>query len=164
MEISIILAVAQNGIIGKDNALVWRQKEDLKYFKKLTSGNVVIMGRRTYESIGKPLPNRDNIVITKNKQFEAAGCMVVHSLEQAVAVAQQLQKEVFIIGGAEIYRQAIPFIQKVYLTRVLGQPEGDASFDLKILQDFTCVSSTFMSHNEDNEYDVYFEELVKKAN
>lgn len=162
MEASIILAVAQNGIIGKDNALVWRLKEDLKYFKKLTSGNVVIMGRRTYESIGKPLPNRHNVVISRNEKFSAQGCTVTHSLESALKDAEKFQKDIFIIGGAEIYKQAIPYIQKVYLTRVMGQPEGDASFDLGILQDFYCISSNFVGKDSDNDYDMYFEELVKK--
>src|SRR5437879_4536686 len=103
--IALVVAMAENRVIGKDNKLIWHLPADLKYFKQLTSGHPIIMGRKTYESIGKPLPNRTNIVITRQADFKAEGCMVANSLGDALMLAQQLDADVFVIGGAEIYKQ-----------------------------------------------------------
>lgn len=122
--IHLVVAVAENGAIGKDNQLLWHLPDDLKQFKKLTSGHTVVMGRKTYESIGKPLPNRTNVIITRNENYEAPGCIVVSSLEQAI----QTESDVYIIGGAEIYQQALPFTDRIHLTEVQASVEGDTFF------------------------------------
>jgi len=125
--ISIIAAVSKNGVIGVDNKLPWDLPEDLKRFKELTTGNVVIMGRKTYESIGKPLPNRINIVITRNKDFFVSGVLTANSLDSALLKAGG-NKDIFIIGGGEIYEQSMGFADKLYITEVDMEVEGDTKF------------------------------------
>ncbi|MFI3286096.1 MAG: dihydrofolate reductase [Rikenellaceae bacterium] len=124
--ISIIVAVAQGGVIGNNNKLLWHITEDMRYFRKVTSGHTVVMGRKTYDSIGMPLPKRHNIVITR-QEIEIEGCSVVHSLEEALA-ATDPQQETFIIGGAEIYALTLPIADRLYLTRVGFAFEGDTHF------------------------------------
>jgi len=116
--ISIIAAIGKNRELGKDNKLLWHIPGDFKRFKELTSGHVVIMGRKTYESIGKSLPNRINYVITRDKNYQAVGCFIFNSLENAINFAKKKTFEVFIIGGAEIYKQGIKYADKLYLTLV----------------------------------------------
>ncbi len=128
MIISLIVAVADNGVIGQDNALPWRLPGDLKRFKALTMGKPIIMGRKTFDSIGKPLPGRTNIVITRQSDLQIVGCTVVGSLDEAFGSVQA--DEYMIIGGAEIYRQALPQAQRVYLTQVHATISGDAFFPL----------------------------------
>lgn len=129
MDISIIVALAKNRVIGNDNNLIWHIPKDLKRFKEKTSGHHVIMGRKTYESIGKILPNRTFIIITRNKNYTVSGAYVVHSIEQALEIAKKNQeKEAFIIGGAEIYTQALPLTNKLYLTQIHHTFEGDTYF------------------------------------
>lgn len=163
MDISIIVAVAENGVIGKDNQLLWRLSEDLKLFKKRTTGHAIIMGRKTFDSIGKPLPNRVNIVISRSKDLEIEGCVVVNSLEKAIEVAtQQTDKnEVFIIGGEKIYTLAENLATKLYLTKVNAKLEGDAFFDLKPYEKWSISSSVSYKKDEKNEYDFEVLELVK---
>lgn len=127
MEISIIVAIAENGVIGGGNKLLWNIPDDLKRFKRVTSGHSVIMGRKTFESIGKPLPNRRNIVITRNPEFRAEGIEVADSLNVALGLTKT-EGEVFVIGGGEIYRQALPMAKKLYITRVHAKYEGDTYF------------------------------------
>ena len=124
--LSLIVAVAQNGVIGDRNALLWHISEDLKHFKALTSGHPVVMGRKTYESLGRPLPNRTNVVISR-QELEIPGCRVVHSLDEALALFPG-DEEVFIIGGAQIYAEALPRADRFYLTRVFHDYEGDTRF------------------------------------
>ena len=124
--LSLIVAVAQNGVIGDRNALLWHISEDLKHFKALTSGHPVVMGRKTYESLGRLLPNRTNVVITR-QNIEIPGCRVVHSLDEALALFPG-DEEVFIIGGAQIYAEALPRADRFYLTRVFHDYEGDTRF------------------------------------
>ncbi len=124
--LSIIVAVADNGVIGCHNRLIWHISEDLKRFKSLTTGHPIIMGRKTYESIGRPLPGRQNIIVSRNPELAIDNCDVVTSLEQAIEIARGQEK--FIIGGGEIYREALPLCDKLYLTRVEQQPEGDTFF------------------------------------
>lgn len=126
MIISIIVAIAQNHAIGKDNKLLWYLPNDLKHFKTITSGHTVIMGRKTYDSVGKPLPNRRNIVITRQR-IDIAGCEVVNSLEEAIALCKT-EEEVFIVGGAEIYRQAMAVTNRIYLTIIHQDFDGDTYF------------------------------------
>ncbi len=124
--LSIIVAIANDNIIGNNNQLLWHITEDMKYFRKVTSGHAVIMGRKTYDSIGRPLPKRHNIVITR-QSIEIEGCSVVHTLEEALSLLNP-DEESFIIGGAQIYELALPLADRLYLTRVGGQFQGDTYF------------------------------------
>lgn len=134
MTISIIVAVAENDVIGFDNHLLWHISEDLKRFKSLTLGHHVIMGRKTFESVGKPLPGRVNIVISRQDNYSKDGCTVVKSLEEALEVAKN-DSEVFIIGGGEIYKQALSITDKIYLTRIHAGFAGDTFFpELKLTE------------------------------
>jgi dihydrofolate reductase len=125
--VSLIVAMAQNGVIGRDNALPWRLPEDLKRFKAFTLGKTILMGRKTYESIGRPLPGRANLVLTRDRNWIAAGVIVVHSVEQALTQAGP-GKELVAIGGAEIYRLVLPFARRIYLTHVHADVPGDTFF------------------------------------
>jgi len=127
VKIAIIVAMGSNRVIGNHNELPWHLPADLAHFKALTMGKPILMGRRTHESIGRPLPGRDNIVISRNRDYTAEGCTVVHSLEAALQAAAG-HDEIMIIGGAELYRQALPQADGLYLTRVEGAFEGDAFF------------------------------------
>ncbi|MDP3991687.1 MAG: dihydrofolate reductase [Candidatus Colwellbacteria bacterium] len=128
-KVSIIAAISENGAIGKDNQLLWHIPGDMRRFKELTTGHVVIMGRKTYETIGKPLPNRTNIILTRDKNYSAPDCLVVPSLEEALEKAKEIENdEIFIMGGGEIYRQAIGKAHKLYLTLVHQNFEGDVFF------------------------------------
>jgi len=126
MIVSIIVAVANNNAIGGNNQLLWHISADLKRFKQITSGHAIVMGRKTYESIGKPLPNRQNIVITRNRELSLSGADVVDSVEAAKEIAQG--DELFIIGGGEIYSQTLPVADRIYLTRVWADYKADTFF------------------------------------
>lgn len=127
MLVSLIVAIADNGVIGAENALPWRLPEDMRWFRRQTTGKPVVMGRKTHESIGRPLPERTNIVLTRDPDYRVAGCTVVHDIDQALAAAGDAG-EVMVMGGAEVYRQFLPRARRLYLTRVHMQPEGDAAF------------------------------------
>jgi len=162
MQISIIIAVSNNGIIGRDNQMPWHLSDDLKRFKKLTSSHCIVMGRKTYHSIGKPLPDRTNIVITRNQHSKIEDVVICNTIEQAIEVAKSKNEtELFIIGGGEICRQAIPFVNKIYLTKVDVEIEGDASFSFN-KDEWNIVSSEFVAKNEKNEYDSEFQILERR--
>jgi dihydrofolate reductase len=127
MKLSLIVAMADNHVIGHNNRLPWHLPADLKHFRAITLGKPVLMGRKTWESIGRPLPGRTNIVITRNADYLAADCVVVHSLDEALRAAGSAA-EVMVIGGAELYRQALPQADTLYLTLVHGEFEGDTRF------------------------------------
>ena len=126
--IALVVAMAENRVIGKENKLIWHLPADLKHFKNITTGHPIIMGRKTFESIGKPLPNRTNIVITRQTDFEAEGILVAHSLSDALMMAQQMDSDIFVIGGAEIYKQAMFLADTIYLTEVHHTFDGDTFF------------------------------------
>lgn len=126
-RISILVAMAQNRTIGANNALPWRCPEDLKRFKALTMGHHIIMGRKTFDSIGRPLPGRTTVVVTRNRTLNIEGCIVAHSLDEAIAACQS-DAEVFIVGGADLYAQALPLADTLYLTEILQDVAGDAHF------------------------------------
>jgi dihydrofolate reductase len=126
MTKSIVVAIAENYAIGKNNQLLWYLPSDLKHFKQITSGHTVIMGRKTYESVGKPLPNRRNIVLSR-QVMHIDGCETASSIDAALALCAD-EKEVFILGGAEIYRQSINITDRIYLTIVYKEFDGDAFF------------------------------------
>ncbi len=125
--VNIIVAVAKNGVIGGDNSLLWHISEDLQYFKRVTSGHPVIMGRKTWESIGRPLPNRRNVVISRSA-LQLEGCDVVASIEEALELCDAKSQEVFVIGGAQIYAQTLSIADRIYITRVHKDYEGDTLF------------------------------------
>ena len=131
MKLSVIVAVAENGIVGRDNALPWHLPADLKYFKKMTVGKPIVMGRKTFESIGRPLPGRTNIVISRNPDFVAQGVFVCASVQDALAVAADVSSrdggnELMVIGGAAIYSATIPLAECLYITEVHAEVKGDA--------------------------------------
>ena len=126
-RVSLVVAMARNGVIGRDNALPWRLPEDLRRFKAATMGKPILMGRRTFDSIGHPLPGRLNLVLTRDHTWSAPGVLVVHSLEQALAQSAGAE-ELMVIGGADVYRLALPYTQRIYLTRVDAQVPGDTYF------------------------------------
>lgn len=136
MAISMIAAMAKNRVIGKDNSMPWHIPAELKRFKKITLGGTLIMGRKTFESIGKPLPGRQTIVITRDQNYSAEGCAIAHSIEEAIAMAPA-DKEIFIAGGSQIYEQAFSRIDRMYLTEIDLDIDGDAylpDFDLSSFQ------------------------------
>lgn len=126
----LVLAVAKNGAIGKDGKVPWHIPEDLRYFKAMTRGHAIIMGRKTYEETRRPLPERRNIVISRQPEYEAPGCEVVGTLEEAIALARTTDPEPRVIGGAEIYRLALPLATCIYLTEIDGEPLADTFFHL----------------------------------
>jgi dihydrofolate reductase len=130
VHLAIIVAAARNGVIGRGNTLPWHLPGDLKYFKRITMGKPVVMGRRTFESIGRPLPGRTNVVISRNPRFAAQGVQVAASLDQALELAAEIARsdgvdELVVIGGEQIYREALPRAQRLYLTEVHADIEGD---------------------------------------
>lgn len=132
MIVSLIAAVSENGVIGKNNDLPWHLPDDMKYFMQTTKGHHVVMGRKNYESIPekfRPLPNRTNIVVTRQEKFRAPGCIVVHDLERALAIGESnAEPELYIIGGAEIYRQGLALTNRMYLTEIHARIDGDVFF------------------------------------
>ncbi|MCF6365014.1 MAG: dihydrofolate reductase [Bacteroidales bacterium] len=154
MTISIIAAIAENNVIGKDNDLIWHISEDLKRFKKLTSGHSIIMGRKTYESLPfKPLPNRKNIVISSQKNLILEGAVVVQSPEEAVKICEG-EKEVFICGGATIYNHFINIANKMYITKVHHKFDGDTFFPEYTENDWRIESQSKKKY--DKKSDLYF--------
>ena len=153
--VSVIVAVAENGVIGDKNSLLWHISEDLRNFKRITSGHPVVMGRKTFESLGRPLPNRKNVVITR-QDIEIEGCEVAHSLEEALAMFSA-DEEIFIIGGAQIYREAMPIADRFYLTRVHHAYEGDTSFPEWNESEWQKVDSERFERGEKYEYPFTFE-------
>jgi len=158
MKLSLICAMAENRVVGRNNSLPWHLSEDLKYFKRTTMGSCIIMGRKTWESIGRPLPGRTNIVITSNPDYEAEGARVVGSLPAAIKLAESISlidgsEEAFVIGGAGIYQAALPLANRFHLTRVHAQVEGDtllADFDETQWQE---VERQDFQHTDSNPYD-----------
>ena len=154
--ITIIVAKAENNVIGNENQLIWHLSSDLKRFKSLTSGHPILMGRKTYESIGKPLPNRTNIVITRNEEWKEVGVFTSNSLEEAIKKAKEFDDEIFIIGGGNIYAQSMYLADSLEITEVHHEFEGDTRFpeiDEKIWKE---VSRERFEKDEKNEFDYSF--------
>ncbi|HET9292989.1 MAG TPA: dihydrofolate reductase [Gemmatimonadales bacterium] len=162
MTTSVMVAMADNGVIGRRNGLPWRQSADLKRVKAVTSGHTVIMGRKTFESVGRPLPNRRNIVVSRSSEFRPGGVTVAPTLEAAFELAKD-DGEVFVMGGAEIYRQAWPHVDRLYLTLVHAAPEGDAYLQLPPLDDWKLVSSESHPADEQNEFPYEFRLYEKRG-
>ncbi|OON97421.1 MAG: diacylglycerol kinase [Epulopiscium sp. Nele67-Bin005] len=136
--INMIVATSTNNLIGCDNKMPWHISEDLRYFKEKTMQSTVVMGRKTFESIGKPLPNRRNIVLTHNKNFSYPNIEVFHSIEETLSHLQTLENS-FIIGGGEIYKSFLPYADKLFITLIDKTVEGDTAF-VEYKQDFKCIS------------------------
>ncbi len=158
--ISTIVAVAKGGVIGKEGGMPWYLPAELARFKEVTMGHPIIMGRKTHESIGRALPGRTNIVITRSKGYRAEGCRVVGSLEKAVEVAKGSEgsDEIFIIGGEQIYKEAMPKLERIYLTKVDAEVDGDKFFRYDP-KEWKEVSSEKHSADEKNQYDFEFTTL-----
>jgi dihydrofolate reductase len=155
--ISLVVAMARNNVIGRDNGLPWqRLPEDLKHFKALTLGKPVLMGRKTFESIGKPLPGRTNLVLTRDRGWKAAGVVVVHSLNEALT-----GDELSGIGGAELYRQLIPLASRIYLTRIEADIAGDTVFPPLDASEWVETDSRRFSADQRNAYDMTFVTLER---
>ncbi len=152
MNISIIAAVSHNNIIGNKNALPWNLPSDMKHFRETTMGKPVIMGDRTFESIGRPLPNRTNIVMSLDKNYNAPGCMVVHSIQRALDAAKKEKKEIMIIGGASIYKQFLPLANKMYLTFIHADFNGDTYFPEYNTRDWKETERIDIPTDEKNTY------------
>jgi len=149
-------AIAANNALGKDNQLIWHLPADLKRFKKTTLNHAVIMGRKTYESLGKPLSNRTNIIITRDKNYKAEGCVVVNSLKKALKIAAEVDENPFILGGAEIYKQAMPFTDKLDITFVHHQFDADVFFPEIDKTIWKETSRENFKADENNKYDYSF--------
>lgn len=154
-EIILIAAAGENNALGKKGGLLWHLPDDFKRFKQLTTGHSIIMGRKTFETFPKPLPNRHHVIITRQKNYTAAGCDVVNSLEEALLLTQK-QSEVYVIGGGEIYALALPFASKIELTRVHHRFEGDAFFPEFSLELWLLKESVFHAKDNRHEYDFTF--------
>lgn len=161
MRISAIVAMSENRVIGKDNRLPWHMPADLKHFKEITLGKPVIMGRKTYESIGRPLPNRHNIVITRDAHFQAPGCMVTTSIDTAFAAVSE-QEEIFVIGGAVLFEQLMPRIQRLYLTIIHHSFDGDAFFPKINMDEWQEVERVDHASDDANPYPYSFFTYDKK--
>jgi dihydrofolate reductase len=167
MKISLIVAVSRNGVIGIDNQLPWHLPEDLKYFKSVTMGKPIIMGRKTYDSIGRPLPGRTNIVITRDSSWQAEGVEVAQTLPQAMtlgqlACAQADVDEAMVIGGEQIYRMTLPAADRLYLTEVQAEVEGDAFFPEFDAKDWRQVSEQLPEVTDTHPYRFVVLERIKK--
>lgn len=163
MLVSAVVAVARNGVIGDGYDIPWRLSDDLKLFKKITTGHHIIMGRKTYDSIGRPLPNRVNIVVTRDAYFTANGVLTAHSLEQALEIAWEAREtEAFIIGGGEIYRQSMASWDRIYLTEVDCAPDASIYFPTIKPEEWTVLESSSFPANEKNEYPFTFSILERK--
>ena len=159
--ITIIAAIADNNALGKDNQLIWHLPADLKRFKQVTLNHHIIMGRKTFESLGKPLPNRTSIIITRNKNYKVAGCIVVNSLSEAIKAAEK-DENPYILGGAEIYKQAIKIADKLDLTFVHHTFEADAFFPTIDTSIWKETSRQHFKADEKNKYDYSFVTFERK--
>jgi dihydrofolate reductase len=161
-RISLIAAVSTNGVIGRDGTLPWRLPADLKYFRQVTSGHTIVMGRKNYEDIGRPLPERNNIILSRRPGFSAPGCTVVHTLDDAIACARD-DSEVFFIGGAEVYRQMLPRADRLYLTRVQASVKGDTYFPDFDENEWELIRSDPREADEANPYALSFDILERRS-
>ena len=161
MRLSIVVAMDDNHLIGKDNGLPWHLPADLAFFKKITTGNSILMGRKTYDSIGKPLPNRRNIVITRNPDILIPGCEVVDSIDKALSITQD-EEEVMVIGGADLFEQLLPDVSRLYITHIEGKLEGETYFPHYDVNDWLEVTRESHQPDEKNKYAYQFSIMDRK--
>lgn len=159
MIISAMVAVGENNVIGKNNDIPWRLPNDWAYLRRITMGHSIILGRKNYESIGKPLDGRKNIILTKNKNYKAEGCHIAYSIKDALSKCEG--EEVFILGGEEIYQQFLPYTQKLYITKIHATFEGDRYFpeiDISLWKEIYTEKGI---QNDRNPYEYYFHVFEK---
>jgi dihydrofolate reductase len=155
MKLSIIVAMDRNRVIGKNDTLPWRISEDLKYFKRVTMGKPIVMGRKTHESIGRPLPGRENIILTRDQNYQTEGCTVLHSVEEILEHCNDIN-EVMITGGSEIYKQTFEKVTRLYLTEVHAEVDGDTYFPEFDRDEWEEISREDFEADEKNEFDYSF--------
>ncbi len=158
MSINIIVAMDENNLIGCNNKLPWHMPADLMHFKKITTGKTIVMGRKTYESIGKPLPNRNNIIISSDKSLHIAGAKVINNIQNIIS--NNLKQELIIIGGANIYKQTIKYCSRLYITRIKAKFKGDAYFP-NLANNWQIVTAENHKADLNNKYDYSFLILEK---
>jgi dihydrofolate reductase len=154
--ISLIWAMDENRVIGYHNQLPWRLPEDLKFFKRVTMGHPIMMGRKTFDSIGKPLPGRENIIITRDESYQKDGCTVMNSIEDFMAYAKEKEEEIFVIGGAEIFKEVLSEADRLYLTMIHHQFEGDTFFPVFDIEKWELESREIGLKDQKNPYDYEF--------
>lgn len=162
MIISIIVAIGNNRVIGIKNALPWKLPADMEHFRQLTAQKPLIMGQKTFESIGKALPRRTNIVLTLDKNFQAADCLIAHSIEEALQIAKEKGEEVMICGGVSVYKQFLPLADRMYLTLIDGDFEGDAFFPEFDWNDWDEIERIENQPDKNNPYKYTFLTLERK--
>ncbi len=162
--VSIIAAISKNNVLGKENKLLWHLPKDFKFFKENTLGHPIIMGRKTFESLPKALPGRTNIIITGDRNYEKDGAVVTHSLEDAIKVGLSENKEVFICGGGQIYKEALEknLVDKIYLTEIDVETEGDAFFPTFDKPSWEISKKECHTKDEKHDFDFCFVEYLKK--
>ncbi|CAM4233169.1 dihydrofolate reductase [Bacillus manliponensis] len=160
--ISLLVAMDKNRVIGKDNDLPWRLPADLAYFKTVTMGHHIIMGRKTFESIGRPLPGRTNVVITRNKDYKVEGCQVIHAIDDVKKMSEETNEELFVIGGAEIFKEVLSFADRLYITKIEEEFEGDTFFPEVNENEWEEVFMEQGVTDEKNPYTYYFCRYEKK--
>ncbi|WP_138417069.1 dihydrofolate reductase [Aquibacillus sediminis] len=161
--LSLLFAMDRNRVIGSNNDLPWRLPNDLKFFKQVTTGNTIIMGRKTFDSINRPLPNRENVILTRDKSYQQEGCQVIHSIDTIINWNNENpEKEYFIIGGAELFKQTLPFADRMYMTYIDETFEGDTYFPSFDENNWQEVKREKGIKNEKNQYDYYFIQLDRK--
>ncbi len=163
MTISLIVAASENGIIGRDGDMPWHLSADLKRFKRLTMNHHMIMGRKTYQAIGRLLPGRTTIIVTRQQDLQVDGALIANSLTQAFEIAKN-DDQIFVVGGGEIYRQALPYADKIFLTRVHTTLDGDTSFPKIDWQAWQLVHSETHASDDRNDFPVTFEDYQRLSN
>ena len=148
--IAMIVAMGENHVIGKDNQMPWHLPNDLKWFKQVTGGHSIVMGRKTFESIGKPLPNRQNIILTRQSDYQPAGTTTVSSIKEALQLAQE--EDLFVIGGANVYQQFLPYADRLYITKIHETFEGDAYFPDFDQKDWKMIKKRAGQMDEKNKF------------
>lgn len=166
-RLALIAAMTRDRVIGRRNALPWRLPADMRRFRELTTGHPVLMGRKTFESLGRPLPNRTNVVMTSDRAYAPAGCLIAHSLEQGLAIAAQhvdcVSPEIFVIGGENLYTQALARADRLYLTQIEAKIDGDAWFPEFEAGTWEVLARETRLADDKNPYDCVFLTLERKA-
>ena len=161
VTISLVFAIAENGVIGREGGLPWHLPADLKRFKALTTGHTIVMGRKTFQSIGRPLPNRRNVVLTRDLDFDHPGVIVAHNLADALS-SGDVEEEIFVVGGAEVFRQTIPKADRVYQTLVHSEVDGDITFTEFDPSEWDLLRDEFREPDAKHEYPISFRLYMRR--
>lgn len=156
--ISLLLAMDANRLIGRENQLPWHLPKDLAYFKRMTMNHKIVMGRKTFDSIGRPLPGRENIILTRDKQFSRNDCLIIHSMDELLELSKQSDEEIFVIGGSEIFKEILPHSDRLYITHIYHEFEGDTYFPETDDEDWEVISREVGETDDKNPY--HFEFVV----